>query len=195
MLDLHAPCTTAPTCSRSWWRTSPSAAHRRDRDRRRQARPDDEDPRRHRQGSDPRACRPAGTQRSCRRRPRRAEEVNGNRGPSGPRGDVGSAARWQPASRWRWAAGPARPQGEPGPIGPQGRRVNAEYRETLTLQDPWAWEADRELRRVWCERSPGPRRSPTGPPDRPVPRAILACRPRRAGRDPLDDYWKMSSNW
>lgn len=122
----------------------------------------------------------------------------GNRGPSGPRGDVGlRGPEGNPGPPGKdGQRGLPGPKGEPGPIGPKGekgeRGVSGDTGPAGPMGPQGATGAKGEPGQKGPRGPVGPSgpAGPAGPKGDPGPAG-----PAGSGVDPLDDYWKMSSNW
>lgn len=122
----------------------------------------------------------------------------GNRGPSGPRGDVGLRGPEGlpgPAGKDGQRGLPG-PKGEPGPIGPKGEKGERGVSGDSGPAGPMGPQGATGAKGERGERGPqgpvgltGPE-GPAGPKGDPGPAG-----PAGSGVDPLDDYWKMGSNW
>lgn len=122
----------------------------------------------------------------------------GNRGPSGPRGDVGLRGPEGlpgPAGKDGQRGLPG-PKGEPGPIGPKGEKGergisgNTGPAGPMGPQGPTGAKGEAGAKGPQGPVGPTGPAGPTGPKGDPGPAG-----PAGSGVDPLDDYWKMSSNW
>ena len=122
----------------------------------------------------------------------------GNRGPSGPRGDVGLRGPDGlpgPAGKDGQRGLPG-PKGEPGPIGPKGEKGERGVSGDTGPAGPMGPQGETGAKGDRGEKGPqgpvgltGPA-GPAGPKGDPGPAG-----PVGSGVDPLDDYWKMGSNW
>lgn len=122
----------------------------------------------------------------------------GNRGPSGPRGDVGlRGPEGLPGPPGKdGQRGLPGPKGEPGPIGPRGEKGERGVSGNTGPAGPMGPQGPTGAKGVPGEKGLQGPIGPTGPAGPAGPKGDPGpAGPAGSGVDPLDDYWKMSTNW